>query len=248
MCSWRSLMCAKEICSSRSGLCLAVDDLPGSRLVNVKNLDDLHFSGHRLVLHLTGLFQKFDFPGQLTFQSSDDLQFSHPPDDLHVSHPGFYSEILPLEFIIAYEKSKDKKKDTEVYYFIDLHAFHKTDHKQNYYRSFLYKDKLGLHLIRKKTLSEDIQEVQTTSRKSRRLLGSPDDFQEVQTTSRKVIPEFGKKVRTLYNKKLPNEEKSDIKTYQNTEIYYERETSLEDFQEVQTTSTKSSLVHYILDN
>ena len=26
----------------------------------------------------------------------------------------------PLEFIIAYERSKDKKKATEVYYFIDL--------------------------------------------------------------------------------------------------------------------------------
>ncbi|WZZ25397.1 hypothetical protein YC2023_008798 [Brassica napus] len=35
------------------------------------------------------------------------------------------------------------------------------------------------------TLSEDFHEVQTTSRKSRRLPGSPDDFQEVQTTSRK---------------------------------------------------------------
>ncbi|KAG5388106.1 hypothetical protein IGI04_029647 [Brassica rapa subsp. trilocularis] len=60
-----------------------------------------------------------------------------------------------------------------------------------------------------------------------------------------------KKVRTLYNKKLPNEEKSDIKTYQNTQIYYERETSRksrqlptfrspDNFQEVQTTSRKSS--------
>ncbi|WZZ00259.1 hypothetical protein YC2023_072587 [Brassica napus] len=36
-----------------------------------------------------------------------------------------------------------------------------------------------------KTLSKDFKEVQTTSRKSRRLPGSPDDFQEVQTTSRK---------------------------------------------------------------
>ena len=26
----------------------------------------------------------------------------------------------PLEFIIAYERSKDKKKATEFYYFIDL--------------------------------------------------------------------------------------------------------------------------------
>ncbi|KAG5400122.1 hypothetical protein IGI04_014729 [Brassica rapa subsp. trilocularis] len=31
---------------------------------------------HRLVLHLTGLFQKFDFSGRLTFQSSNDLQLS----------------------------------------------------------------------------------------------------------------------------------------------------------------------------
>ena len=81
---------------------LAVDDLPGSRLVNAevifaidfeicyfrrlknksstfvwlkktqKKLDDLHFSCHRLVLHLTGLFQKFDFSGRLTFQSSSE--------------------------------------------------------------------------------------------------------------------------------------------------------------------------------
>ena len=98
---------------------LAVDDFPGSRLVNAevifvigfeicflrrlkvrsscfvwlqkkspKNLDDLHFNHHRLVLHLPGLFQKFDFPGRLIFQSSgenwninillklDDLQLS----------------------------------------------------------------------------------------------------------------------------------------------------------------------------
>ncbi|WZZ29159.1 hypothetical protein YC2023_012560 [Brassica napus] len=39
--------------------------------------------------------------------------------------------------------------------------------------------------------------------------------------------------------KLPNEEKSDIRTYQNAQIYYERETSSEDFHEVQTTSWKS---------
>ena len=74
---------------------LAVDDLPGSRLVNAevifaidfeicyfgrlkvksstiakktpKKLDDLHFSRQRLVLHLTGLFQKFDFLDDLNF-------------------------------------------------------------------------------------------------------------------------------------------------------------------------------------
>ncbi|KAG5392947.1 hypothetical protein IGI04_022910 [Brassica rapa subsp. trilocularis] len=50
---------------------------------------------------------------------------------------------------------------------------------------------------------------------------------------------FQSSVRTLYNKKLPNEEKSDIKTYQNTQIYYERKTSSEDFHEVQMTSRKS---------
>ncbi|KAF2575360.1 hypothetical protein F2Q70_00005960 [Brassica cretica] len=45
------------------------------------------------------------------------------------------------------------------------------------YRALLYAQEM--------TLSEDFQEVQTTSRKSRRLLGSPDDFQEVQATFRK---------------------------------------------------------------
>ncbi|KAG5393203.1 hypothetical protein IGI04_023166 [Brassica rapa subsp. trilocularis] len=59
----------------------------------------------------------------------------------------------------------------------------------------------------------------------------------------------GKKVRTLYNKKLPNEEKSDIKTYQ---ICYERERHGRRFR--QTTSRKSRrppgsrLAHYILDD
>ncbi|KAG5379293.1 hypothetical protein IGI04_027135 [Brassica rapa subsp. trilocularis] len=43
---------------------------------NSKKLDGLHFSRHRLVLHLTELFQKFDFSGRLTFQSSNDLQLS----------------------------------------------------------------------------------------------------------------------------------------------------------------------------
>ncbi|WZZ78057.1 hypothetical protein YC2023_098629 [Brassica napus] len=52
----------------------------------------------------------------------------------------------------------------------------------------------------------------------RRLPRSPDDFQ---TTSRRLT------------------EKSDIRTYQNAQIYYERETSSEDFHEVQTTSLKS---------
>ncbi|KAG5405120.1 hypothetical protein IGI04_011239 [Brassica rapa subsp. trilocularis] len=124
------------------------------------------------------------------------------------------------------------------------HAIHKTYHKQNYYRSFLYKDKLGFHLSRqdqstfKKSRQllrspDDFQEVQTTL-KSKRLLGSPDDFQ---TTSRQLT------VRTLYNKKLPNEEKSDIRTYQNAQKnpddFLEVQTTLsEDFQEVQTTSRR----------
>ncbi|KAG5377375.1 hypothetical protein IGI04_041971 [Brassica rapa subsp. trilocularis] len=66
-----------------------------------------------------------------------------------------------------------------------------------------------------------LQEVQTTFRKSRRL---PDDFQ---MTSRRLT------IRTLYNKKLPNEEKSDIRTYQNAQK------NPDDFLEVQTTSWKS---------
>ncbi|KAG5392962.1 hypothetical protein IGI04_022925 [Brassica rapa subsp. trilocularis] len=110
--------------------------------------------------------------------------------------------------------------------------------------SFLYKDKLGSHLSRQdqrtfkksRRLPDDfvrrllessddfhttLHEVQTTFRKSRRL---PDDFQ---TSSRRLT------VRTLYNKKLPNEEKSDIRTYQNAQK------NPDDFLEVQTTSWKS---------
>ncbi|KAG5378452.1 hypothetical protein IGI04_026294, partial [Brassica rapa subsp. trilocularis] len=112
------------------------------------------------------------------------------------------------------------------------HAIHKTYHKQNYYRSFLYKDKLGFHLSRQD---------QTTFKKSRRLLRSPDDFQE--TTSRRLYrksrrllgspDDFHTTNRTLYNKKLPNEEKSDIRTYQNAQK------NPDDFLEVQTTSWKS---------
>ncbi|KAG5397716.1 hypothetical protein IGI04_019530 [Brassica rapa subsp. trilocularis] len=105
----------------------------------------------------------------------------------------------PLEFIIAYERSKDKKrllksiislicKCVNTLLAHSRHAIHKTDHKQNYYRSFLYKYKLGLHLIWKKTLSEDFQEeVHTTFRKSIRLSGSPYDFQEVLTTEVEVV-------------------------------------------------------------
>ncbi|KAG5409539.1 hypothetical protein IGI04_005858 [Brassica rapa subsp. trilocularis] len=43
-------------------------------------------------------------------------------------------------------------------------------------------------------------------------------------------------IRTLYNKKLPNEEKSDIRTYQNAQK------NPDDFLEVQTTSWKSRLL------
>ncbi|KAG5387053.1 hypothetical protein IGI04_038523 [Brassica rapa subsp. trilocularis] len=115
-----------------------------------------------------------------------------------------------------------------------IHAIHKTDHKQNYYRSFIYKDKLGFHLSRQD---------QTTFKKSRRLLRSPDDFQE--TTFRRLYRKFRRlpddfqmtsrrlTIRTLYNKKLPNEEKSDIRTYQNAQK------NPDDFLEVQTTSWKS---------
>ncbi|KAG5388494.1 hypothetical protein IGI04_030035 [Brassica rapa subsp. trilocularis] len=133
-----------EICFLRR-LKVKSSDIVWSQKKSPKNLDDLHFSGHRFVLHLTGLFQKFDFPGQLTFQSSTTYN--------SVIHPTTYIK-MPLEFIIAYERSKDKKKATE-----SRHAIHKTDHKQNYYKLFLYKDKLGLHLIWKKTLSEDFQKV-----------------------------------------------------------------------------------------
>ena len=49
--------------------------------------------------------------------------------------------------------------------------------------------------------------------------------------------------------KLPNKKKSDIKTYQNTQIRYERETCektpLEDFQ---VSCPGSLLAHYILDD
>ncbi|KAG5396835.1 hypothetical protein IGI04_018649, partial [Brassica rapa subsp. trilocularis] len=62
MCSWRSLMCAKEICSSRR----LIGKLSGYRRLTWKSFG----------------------------QGRDNLQFSRPPDDLHVSRPRFYSEIL----------------------------------------------------------------------------------------------------------------------------------------------------------
>ena len=58
------------------------------------------------------------------------------------------------------------------------------------------------------------------------------------------------KVRTLYNRKLPNEEKSDIKTYQNAQICNKRERHERRLR--QTTSSgrlpRSRLAHYILDD
>ncbi|KAG5388603.1 hypothetical protein IGI04_030144 [Brassica rapa subsp. trilocularis] len=61
----------------------AVDDLPRSRLVNADVIFAIDFE----ICFLRRLKVKSsDFP--------DDLQFSHPPDDLHVSRPRFYSEIL----------------------------------------------------------------------------------------------------------------------------------------------------------
>ncbi|KAG5398273.1 hypothetical protein IGI04_020087 [Brassica rapa subsp. trilocularis] len=84
------------------------------------------------------------------------------------------------------------------------HAIHKTYHKQNYYRSFLYKDKLGFHLSRQD---------QTTIKKSRRLLRSPDDFQEeVQTTSRRLPDDFQTTNRSTF--KLVEDEYHLIKNLQ----------------------------------
>ena len=60
---------------------------------------------------------------------------------------------------------------------------------------------------------------------------------------------LGKKVRTLCNIKLPNEEKSDIRTYQNAHICYERETCektpSEDFQ---VSRPRNLLAYYVLDD
>ncbi|KAG5409545.1 hypothetical protein IGI04_005864 [Brassica rapa subsp. trilocularis] len=182
----------------------------GSRLA----VDDLPFSrlavddlpGSRLVNA-----EKFDFPRRLTFQSRR-LNFQS-------------SEIT------------DFKVNCKNNLCVDQTTY---NHKQNYYRSFIYKDKLGFHLSRQD---------QTTFKKFRRLLRSPDDFQEeVQTTLQEVQTTFRKSrrlpddfqmtsrrltIRTLYNKKLPNEEKSDIRTYQNAQK------NPDDFLEVQTTSWKS---------
>ncbi|KAG5403332.1 hypothetical protein IGI04_009451 [Brassica rapa subsp. trilocularis] len=115
----------------------------GSRLA----VDDLPFS--RLAVDdLPGSrlvnAEKFDFPRRLTFQSRR-LNFQS-------------SEIT------------DFKVNCKNNLCVDQTTY---NHKQNYYRSFIYKDKLGFHLSRQD---------QTTFKKSRRLLRSPDDFQEVQTT------------------------------------------------------------------
>ncbi|WZZ77420.1 hypothetical protein YC2023_097992 [Brassica napus] len=113
----------------RGRLPRAVDDLPGSRLVNAE-LEE----GIKCFLKCC----------------------------INMKLPTFLCIKMrrrPLEFIIAYGRSKDKRKSIE-----SRHANHKTDHKQNYYRSFIYKDKHGLHLIWKKTSSEDF---------IRRLPGSP---------------------------------------------------------------------------
>ncbi|KAG5407083.1 hypothetical protein IGI04_013202 [Brassica rapa subsp. trilocularis] len=127
----------------------------GSRLA----VDDLPFS--RLAVDdLPGSrlvnAEKFDFPRRLTFQSRR-LNFQS-------------SEIT------------DFKVNCKNNLCVDQTTY---NHKQNYYRSFIYKDKLGFHLSRQD---------QTTFKKFRRLLRSPDDFQE--TTSRRLY----RKSRRLYRK------------------------------------------------
>ena len=52
-------------------------------------------------------------------------------------------------------------------------------------------------------------------------------------------------VRALTNKRLPNEEKSDIRTYQNAHIYYERRDMGED---ASRRLQGSPLVHYVKKN
>ncbi|WZZ60063.1 hypothetical protein YC2023_060170 [Brassica napus] len=188
---------------------LAVDDLHGSLLVNAELLDEI-YNLIRDIYEVTNIHLEEWLKCFLKCCISMKL-----PTFLFIK-----MRRRPLEFIIAYGRSKDKRKAIE-----SRHANHKTDHKQNYYRSFLYKDKLGLHLTWKKTSSEDFLEVvwKTSWKSSGRLPGSRlEDFLQV----------------------LPNKEKSDIKTYQNVQICYERETSPEDIQEVHKTSWKSSSALY----
>ncbi|KAG5383506.1 hypothetical protein IGI04_034976 [Brassica rapa subsp. trilocularis] len=189
MCYWRSLMCAKEVISPIKVSCLAVDDLPRSRLVNAEVIFAIDF--------------EICFLRRLKVKSSD--------------------------FIIPLQRQ----------------AWTPLDMEEDFFR-------------RLPGSPNDFSKVQTTSRKSRRFSGSPDDFQEVQTTEMEVFWKTSwKSSSALYFKRLTvwcfevkeirvslesfslRKKKSDIKTYQNTQIYYERETSLEDFHEVQMTSRKS---------
>ncbi|KAG5395861.1 hypothetical protein IGI04_017675 [Brassica rapa subsp. trilocularis] len=168
---------------------LAVDDLPGSRLVNAETTS-------KKSRRLPG--SSDDFARRL-LGSSDDFQTTLQ------------------EVQTTFRKSRRLPDD-----------FQMTS------RQLTIKEiRVGLE-----SFSLGKKKIQTTSWKSRRLPESPDDFlevqttlsedfQEVQTTSRRLT------VRTLYNKNLPNEEKSDIKTYQNAQK------NPDDFLEVQTTSWKS---------
>ncbi|KAG5413582.1 hypothetical protein IGI04_001149 [Brassica rapa subsp. trilocularis] len=129
------------------------------------------------------------------------------------------------------------------------HAIHKTDHKQNYYRSFLYKDKLGFHLSRQdqttfKKSRRLLRKVQTTSKKSRRLPGSLDDFvrrllgssDDFQTTLQEVQTTFRKSRRLLDDFQTTNRHKNLPKC---SEKSRRLPGSPDDFLEVQTTSWKS---------
>ncbi|KAG5379294.1 hypothetical protein IGI04_027136 [Brassica rapa subsp. trilocularis] len=194
---------------------LAVDDLPGSRLA-VDNLP-----GSRLAVD--------DLPGSRLVNAE---------------------VIFAIDFEICNLRQL-KVKSSTIIIPLQRQAWIPLDMEENFVRRLLgspYDFKEVQTTSRKfrrlcqKTLrsSDDfqttLQEVQTTFRKSRRLPGSPDDF--VRRLPRSP-DDFQTTNRTLYNKKLPNEEKSDIRTYQNALNYYERETSSKDFQEVQTTSWKS---------
>ncbi|KAG5378030.1 hypothetical protein IGI04_025872 [Brassica rapa subsp. trilocularis] len=188
VCLEKPYICSSDDLLGKSSSRLAVDDLPGSRLVNA---------------------EKFDFPRRLTFQSrliiqSSTRRLTCKSSRIFFRDSGQTSRRLNFQSSEITDFKVNCKNnlcvDQTTYSLVSRHAIHKTDHKQNYYRSFLHKDKLGLHLIWKKTLSEDFQEVQTTFKKSRRLPGSSDDFvrrllgssddfqttlQEVQTTFRK---------------------------------------------------------------
>ncbi|KAG5397335.1 hypothetical protein IGI04_019149 [Brassica rapa subsp. trilocularis] len=68
--SWKSSGLPGSLLTNSSSLSSGVQACLCRGMIYNSFLDDLHFSRHRLVLYLTGLFQKFDFPGRLTFQSS----------------------------------------------------------------------------------------------------------------------------------------------------------------------------------